>query len=168
MLDGRKVNFKLLKNWLAGDREAVVSFFYCGETNKNSEETRENFYRSLRSAGFDVKITRNPVSRAISPEFDDDIDSSIACQITWDMSELIQQGYYDTFVVLSGAYEMSEIAQKIRRKGIEVEVVYDPNTCSSSLRGSSTRFRDLNLNSILLTTSRTFKSRIVPMEKVFT
>jgi len=149
ILNGRKVNFKLLKNWLAGDREAVVSIFYCGETNRNLD-SRHRLYDSMRLAGFDVRIMRNPVSRAGHPELDDEINSAITCQITWDMSQLLQQGYYDSFVVLTGAYEMAQVAQEIRRKGVEVEVVFDPNQCSPSLRGASNKFRELSLESVLL------------------
>ena len=148
VLDGRKVNFKLLRNWLAGDREAVVSIFYCGETNRVSHESREKLYKSLKGAGFDVKITKNPVSQAPNPESDNDIGSSIACQITWDMAEAINHGYYDSLVILSGAHEIADVVRRIRRKGIEVEVVYDEDKCSPSLRGASNRFRQLLVDKI--------------------
>lgn len=148
VLDGRKANFKLLRNWLAGDREAVLSIFYCGEINRAPHESREKLYKSLKGAGFDVKITQNPISRAPNPESDSDIGSAIACQITWDMAEAINQGYYDSLVILSGAHEIADVVRRIRRKGIEVEVVYDQDKCPPTLRGASNRFRQLLIEKV--------------------
>lgn len=148
LLGERKVNFKLLKNWLAGDREAVVALFYCGETNKVPKESREKLYTSLERAGFEVRVAKNPFSRSISPESDAEIDSAIACQMTWDMAQAINNGYYNSLILLSGAYEMSDVVRKIRKKGVEVEVVYDEEECSPTLKGAANRFRQLVFDKI--------------------
>jgi uncharacterized LabA/DUF88 family protein len=141
LLSHSPINYQRLKDWLVGQREGVVFRAYCGETRNND---RKPFYDYLRRLNIEPCVTKNPHSHSESAKDDDDIRRAICSEIAWDMRDLLAGGYYDTFVLVSGAFELSTVVSKVRQRGIEVEVVFD-ESCSPPLRSRATAFRPIHI-----------------------
>lgn len=137
-LTGRKVNFQRLREWLVGHREAVVSRVYCGEI---SNDDRTSFYHYLKQVGFEVVACRNSRSRSRSASSDCELSRAISCQMAWDICEALSQGWYSSIVIVSGGFEMAEIASHVRERGTEVEIAFPSESCSSTLKSRATLFR---------------------------
>jgi hypothetical protein len=139
------INFQRLKDWLVGQRQGVIFKAYCGET-RNSE--RDSFYEYLRRLDFDVSVVHNTRSHTRSAKYDEEIRRAICCEIAWNMRDLLATGYYDTFVLVSGAFELATIISKVRQKGIEVEVAFFEDSCAPALRSRATSFRPLDMEKL--------------------
>lgn len=138
---GRRVNFRRLREHLVGHREAVVVKVYCGEVR----DERNSFYDQLRKLGFEVIVSKNPRSHSRAANDDDEICGGISCEIAYDMCNLISSGYYDSIVLVTGAFELANTVSRVRSRGVEVEVAFFPDLCSPTLRGRATRFRPLDM-----------------------
>jgi hypothetical protein len=145
------INYQRLKDWLVGQREGVIFKAYCGETRKSE---RESFYDLLRRLDFDVCVVQNPRSHNRFAKDDEEIRRAICCEIAWNMRDLLASGYYDTFVLVSGAFELATIVSKVRQRGIEVEVAFFEDSCSPALRSRATAFRPLKIEKLAQTEAR--------------
>lgn len=139
------INFQRLKDWLVGQREGVIFKAYCGETRKTE---RDSFYEYLRRLDFEVSVVQNPRSNNHLAKDDEEIRRAICCEIAWNMRDLLASGYYDTFVLVSGAFELATIVSKVRQRGIEVEVAFFEDSCSPALRSRATAFRPLKIEKL--------------------
>lgn len=155
---GGRVNFGQLLEILVGGREAVVQRFYCGEAG--TETNREQFYRYLRSLGFDVVISRIWKRTRRSAQFDPEITSAILCDMAWDMCSLVERGYYDAFVIVTGSIELLSAISKVRERGINVEVAFFEDRVPPALRTKATSFKPLEKDRLKCNGSPT------PREKV--
>jgi hypothetical protein len=139
-LSGCKLNFQKLREWLVAHREVSIARVYCGELQNDDRFT---FYQYLKRLGFDVVVCRNSRSRSRSASYDSDLSRAISCEIAWDVCQALSTGWYNSVIIVSGGFEMAEIASRIRERGTEVEVAFPANSCSPTLRGRATVFRPI-------------------------
>lgn len=145
-----KIDFRLLRDWLIGDRYASVCRFYCGFVSRDEERRLSSFLDVLRRLQFEVSTVLNSRSSASNGVVDPVIGGSIHCQISWDMCDLALTGRYDTFILVTSSGSLTEIVTKTIHKGIDVELSFQINDCDQSLRGRATTFRNLDLNDFKL------------------
>lgn len=145
-----KLDYRLLREQLVNDRIAPLLRFYCGELFGDSG-SRRSFYQVLRNVGFEIFAgqrygTRNAVNAAL----DEPLQRWIHCQIVYDMATLLEWGNFDTFILVSGAPEYAGVIHQIKRRGIDVEVVFFEESCSRDLKEAATSYRDIDLKKCLM------------------
>jgi uncharacterized LabA/DUF88 family protein len=70
--------------------------------------------------------------------------------MVWDMCELIITGRFDTIVIVAGSATFTNIVSRVRRKGVDVKIVFFDENCDPALKSKGTAFRHINLDAVNL------------------
>lgn len=113
-LDGRKIHFRVLLNWLLdGDDEVYAGYFNC-VLNKKS---KESFFSHVEKSGFDVNV-KTPLFNKFNDEYTVyGIDVGIVIKVMENIDK------FDKCIIVSGKHTFLPLCKKLQDEGKKVEIV---------------------------------------------
>lgn len=152
-LGSPKLDYKRLKDFVVRQRDPVVVRYYTGEI-RNEGPQRAEFYSVLRRAGYDVIPHCNEQSTERHAALDITVRAWCMASMVWDMCDLCHTGNYDTFILISGCVGLAKAVDRVKSRGVEVEVVFFENECSDELKTCANKFRSLDLDAVAMKIKR--------------
>jgi uncharacterized LabA/DUF88 family protein len=140
----RKVNWDKLRDYLADPkegRELIESVIYIGvppdkERFEEQRKSKEKFVYWAKSNGFLV-VTKE--GKAKGEEYESNVDIVMAM----DAIELALEVKPDIIVLVTGDSDFAYLAQKLRRRGIRIEVASVEQSLGSELKNAANSIVDL-------------------------
>jgi uncharacterized LabA/DUF88 family protein len=140
----RKVNWDKLRDYLADPkegRELIESVIYIGvppdkERFEEQRKSKEKFVYWAKSNGFLV-VTKE--GKAKGEEYESNVDIVMAM----DAIELALEVKPDIIVLVTGDSDFAYLAQKLRRRGIRIEVASVEQSLGSELKNAANSIMDL-------------------------
>lgn len=140
----RKVDWERIRDYLADPkegRELIEMALYVGlppdrERFRDNRKVKEKFVYWAKSKGFMV-ITKE--GKAKGDEYETNVDVLMAM----DSVELVYEVKPDIVVLVTGDSDFAILAEKLRRKGIRVEVASVEQALGSELKNSANSVIDL-------------------------
>jgi uncharacterized LabA/DUF88 family protein len=140
----RKVNWDKLRDYLADPkegRELIESVIYIGvppdkERFEEQRKSKEKFVYWAKSNGFLV-VTKE--GKAKGEEYESNVDIVMAI----DAIELALEVKPDIIVLVTGDSDFAYLAQKLRRRGIRIEVASVEQSLGSELKNAANSIVDL-------------------------
>jgi uncharacterized LabA/DUF88 family protein len=140
----RKIDWHKLKNYLADPkegRELVEMVIYVGlppakERFSEQRKTKEKFVYWAKSNGFLV-VTKEGKSKG------DDFETDVDIVMAMDALELSLEVHPDIVVLVTGDSDFAYLAEKLRRRGIRVEVASVEQALGNDLKNSANSVIDL-------------------------
>jgi uncharacterized LabA/DUF88 family protein len=138
----RKLDWLKLRDNLVGDRELIEMVVYAGlppaMTEWQAERDKKNkFLHWLRSNGFLV------MTKEGAPGAESHYKANVDVLMAIDAMELANSMKPDVVVLLTGDADFADLALKLRRCGIRVEVASTAQTLGAGLKAAANEFMDL-------------------------
>ena len=139
----RKLDWRKLRDFLAGDREVVEMVVYVGlppaVPEWQAERDKKNkFVFWLRSNGFMV------VAKDGSPAEEARYKANVDVLMAIDAVELSVEIRPDVVVLATGDSDFAHLALQLRRRGIRVEVASTAQTLGAGLKTAANEVIDLS------------------------
>lgn len=140
----RKLNWQKIRDYLADPkegRELVEMVIYVGlppakEKFKEQRKTKENFIYWAKSNGFLV-VTKEGKTKG------DDYQTDVDVVMAMDAIELALEVRPDIVVLVTGDSDFAYLAEKLRRRGIRVEVASVEQSLGNGLKNAANSIVDL-------------------------
>ncbi|MEH1907532.1 MAG: NYN domain-containing protein [Nostoc sp.] len=140
----RKINWQKVRDYLANPkegRELIEMVIYLGlpparERFEEQRKSKEKFVYWARSNGFLV-VTKEGKAKG------DDYENNVDVVMAIDAIELALEIKPDIVVLVTGDSDFAYLAEKLRRRGIRVEVASVEQSLGSELKNSANSIVDL-------------------------
>lgn len=141
----RKLNWHKMRDYLADPKEGrelieMIIYFGLPPAKERYEEHRKNkekFIYWAKSSGF-LTVTKEGKAKG------DDYESNIDVVMAIDAMELTLEVKPDIVVLVTGDSDFAYLAEKLRRRGIRVEVASVEQSLGSELKNSANSVVDLS------------------------
>lgn len=141
----QRYDFKALKAWLLNQRPGCVHF-YCGEV-RDDRPHRQAFYNVLRRAAIRVVPVFHKGSHSASAVFDEVLRQKIIAKMVGDIRECTQRGC-NTLILVSGSPGFGPVVSEVTKRGVDIELVFFREACSTELLSRASRFRNLRIHGL--------------------
>lgn len=141
----KRIDFGKLTDIVSNGRKASIRFYYSTPPDQNpgddSVRKRNQFYGKLNEL-FGFHLIDLPLSVIQTGNDQQEYkEKGLDCEVVYDMATLSKTGKFDAFVLVSGDADYARTVRRIQDEtGIDVEVAFFRDFCSSKLMNESSDF----------------------------
>jgi len=135
---GRQIDLVALRDYVAEGRHLVEAFLYIAtHPQPDRQEADQATLHRLRQHGF---LIRSKVGQLLpNGRLKCDLDLEMAL----DVQEFVSRTHPDIVVLVTGDGDFTPLVQRLRLRGVRVEVTSTPGSVSAALRAMANGFVDL-------------------------